>query len=87
MPGLPSAASAAPARRKPSIGAPGAWTTKATPSLRDSLRMVCGVPPALVPEVEARVTAGLSGDRLRALREDLETIRRSATDELRREPG
>jgi hypothetical protein len=43
---LPPAASAAPARRKPSIVAPGACTTKAAAPAPDSLRMVCGVPPA-----------------------------------------
>jgi len=43
MSGGPSAAAA---RLKASIGAPGACTTKATASADDSLRTVCGVPPA-----------------------------------------
>ena len=46
MPGSPSAASAATARQKFSMGAPGACTTKATASAADSLRIVWGVPPA-----------------------------------------
>lgn len=46
MPTSPEAANSAAACKKPSIGAPGAWTTKATASLADSLRTVCGVPPA-----------------------------------------
>jgi len=48
---------------------------------------VIAVAQGLVPELEARVTGHLSADRLRALREDLEIIRRTATDELRRDPG
>ena len=50
-------------------------------------REVIAVAQGLVPELEARVTGHLSADRLRALREDLEIIRRTATDELRRDPG
>jgi DNA-binding MarR family transcriptional regulator len=50
-------------------------------------REVIAVAQGLVPELEARVTGHLSADRLRALREDLEIIRRTATDELRRNPG
>jgi DNA-binding MarR family transcriptional regulator len=50
-------------------------------------REVIAIAQGLVPELEARVTAGLSEDRLRALREDLETIRRSALEELRPEPA
>jgi DNA-binding MarR family transcriptional regulator len=50
-------------------------------------REVIAVAQGLVPELEARVTGHLSADRLGALREDLEIIRRTATDELRRDPG
>lgn len=50
-------------------------------------REVIAVAQGLVPELEARVTGHLSADRLRALREDLEIIRRTATDDLRRDPG
>jgi DNA-binding MarR family transcriptional regulator len=50
-------------------------------------REVIAVAQGLVPELGARVTGHLSADRLRALREDLEIIRRTATDELRRDPG
>jgi DNA-binding MarR family transcriptional regulator len=48
---------------------------------------VIAIAQGLVPELEARVTGSLSADRLRALREDLETIRRTATEELHRDPG
>lgn len=48
-------------------------------------REVIAIAQGLVPELEASVTARLSGGRLHALREDLETIRRSATEELCRE--
>ena len=44
--GSPLAASAAAAREKPSMASPGACTMKATASASDSLRIVCGVPPA-----------------------------------------
>jgi hypothetical protein len=40
-------------------------------------REVIAVAQGLVPELEARVTGHLSADRLRALREDLEIIRRA----------
>jgi DNA-binding MarR family transcriptional regulator len=50
-------------------------------------REVIAIAQGLVPELEARVTGYLSADRLRALREDLEIIRRTATDELHRDPG
>jgi hypothetical protein len=40
-----------------------------------------------ISDTETLVTGRLSADRLRALREDLETIRRSATEELHRETG
>jgi DNA-binding MarR family transcriptional regulator len=53
----------------------------------DRGREVIAIAQGLVPELEARVTAGLGEDRLRALREDLETIRRSALEELRPEPA
>src|SRR5215475_3879339 len=49
-------------------------------------RDVIAIAQDLVPELEARVTGSLSADRLRALREDLETIRHAATEELRRKP-
>ncbi|MEV4515781.1 MarR family transcriptional regulator [Dactylosporangium sp. NPDC049525] len=39
-------------------------------------REVVGIAQALVPEVEQRITAALGADRLRALHEDLETLRR-----------
>ena len=39
-------------------------------------REVIGIAQALVPEVEQRIAAALGADRLRALREDLETLRR-----------
>jgi DNA-binding MarR family transcriptional regulator len=48
---------------------------------------VIAIAQGLVPELEARVTGRLSTDRLRALREDLEIIRHTATEELRRDPG
>lgn len=47
---------------------------------------VIAIAQGLVPELETLVTGRLSADRLRALRDDLETIRRSAAEELRREP-
>jgi DNA-binding MarR family transcriptional regulator len=49
-------------------------------------RDVIVIAQGLVPELEARVTGRLSTDRLRALREDLETIRRTAAEQLHREP-
>jgi len=51
----------------------------------DRGREVIAFAQGLVPELETLVTGRLSADRLRALREDLETIRRSATEELHRE--
>jgi DNA-binding MarR family transcriptional regulator len=47
-------------------------------------REVIVIAQGLAPELEDLITGGLSPDRLRQLREDLETIRRSATEELRR---
>jgi DNA-binding MarR family transcriptional regulator len=47
-------------------------------------REVIAIAQGLAPELETLITRGLSPDRLRALREDLETIRRSATEQLRR---
>jgi DNA-binding MarR family transcriptional regulator len=52
----------------------------------DRGREVIAIAQGLVPELETLVAASLTADRLRALREDLETIRRSAAEELRREP-
>ena len=52
----------------------------------DRGRDVIAIAQGLAPELETLVTGRLSADRLRALREDLETIRRSAAEELRREP-
>jgi DNA-binding MarR family transcriptional regulator len=49
-------------------------------------REVITIAQGLVPELETLVTGRLSADRLRALREDLETIRRSAAEGLRRKP-
>jgi DNA-binding MarR family transcriptional regulator len=46
-------------------------------------REVLAIAQSLVPDIEQRVTWALSPDRVSALREDLETIRRSATDALR----
>jgi DNA-binding MarR family transcriptional regulator len=48
-------------------------------------REVIAIAQGLVPELETLVTGRLGEDRLRALREDLETIRRSAVEELHRE--
>jgi hypothetical protein len=53
----------------PSIGAPEACTTKATASAADSL-----------PEVEEQITHLIGADRMWALRDDLETIRRAVID-------
>ena len=47
-------------------------------------REVIAIAQGLVPELETLVIGQLSADRVRALREDLETIRRSATEELHR---
>ena len=47
-------------------------------------REVIAIAQGLAPELETLVTGRLSADRLQALREDLETIRRSATEELHR---
>jgi hypothetical protein len=46
---------------------------------------VIAIAQGLAPKLETLVTGGLSAERLRALREDLETIRRSATEQLHRE--
>ena len=53
--------SATTARVNPSIGAPGAWTTSATASASDSLRTVCGVPPASGTTVPADAVTRLAG--------------------------
>jgi DNA-binding MarR family transcriptional regulator len=45
-------------------------------------REVVAIAQGLVPELEDRVTRDLGADRVRALRDDLEAIRRSATEEL-----
>jgi DNA-binding MarR family transcriptional regulator len=51
----------------------------------DRGREVIAIAQGLVPELEGRVTGGLSAERLHALREDLETIRRAAREDLGRE--
>ncbi len=51
----------------------------------DSGREVMAIAQGLVPELEARITHGLGAERVRGLREDLESIQRAAVAELRRE--
>jgi DNA-binding MarR family transcriptional regulator len=50
----------------------------------DRGREVLAIAQSLVPELEERVTRGLSPDRIPALRDDLEAIRRAAVDEIKR---
>ncbi|MGY1622450.1 MarR family winged helix-turn-helix transcriptional regulator [Geodermatophilus sp. SYSU D00965] len=50
-------------------------------------REVVTIAQSLVPELEERVTGALGAERVHALRDDLEAIRRSATEELARQSG
>ena len=80
-------ARAAAAREKFSIGAPGDPRAKLVLPPNAAMR---SSPSLAVPELESRVTKLLGVDQTRALRRDLETIRRTLTasmdaDELARE--
>jgi DNA-binding MarR family transcriptional regulator len=50
----------------------------------DRGRDVLALAQSVVPELERQVTGGLGADRVRALRRDLEAIRRAAVEELER---